>query len=244
MILEMKKTYWYQSSNNTKKGRLMKKYLFIIVGVGGTGSLLARDIPKLLLETLSTMLIVDGDIVEGKNMKRQSYQKQDIGENKAVALSAKINTFYGPICDASSTYITKNELQEKLKNQPNKVPVIIGCVDNDATRIILENMFNDLPDAIYMDSANSEYDGNVFVSYRENGVTYGPTRSKSYLLENKNHPLDKSCQELAATNTQFLVTNLKMATVLFEHCSSIMGGEIKAGVSVVKRFKTVHYKEK
>ena len=41
-------------------------FLFIIVGVGGTGSLVARDIPKLLLGTESKMMIIDGDIVEEK----------------------------------------------------------------------------------------------------------------------------------------------------------------------------------
>ena len=76
------------------------KYLFVIVGVGGTGSLLARDIPKLLIDTPHRMTIIDGDTVEEKNMVRQSYQKHDINENKALALSKKINTFYGNICEA------------------------------------------------------------------------------------------------------------------------------------------------
>ena len=42
------------------------KYLFVIVGVGGTGSLLARDIPKLLIDTPHRMTIIDGDTVEEK----------------------------------------------------------------------------------------------------------------------------------------------------------------------------------
>ena len=65
------------------------KYVFIVVGVGGTGSLVARDLPKLLLHTESEMVIIDGDNVEEKNMVRQAYQSHDIGENKANALAKK-----------------------------------------------------------------------------------------------------------------------------------------------------------
>lgn len=42
------------------------KYVFIIVGAGGTGSLLARDLPKLLIGTEHKIVIVDGDHVEEK----------------------------------------------------------------------------------------------------------------------------------------------------------------------------------
>ena len=71
--------------------RMGERYVFIIVGVGGTGSLLARDLPKLLINTDHKMLLVDGDRVERKNMKRQSYQEQDIGEYKSIALSSMIH---------------------------------------------------------------------------------------------------------------------------------------------------------
>lgn len=47
------------------------------------------------------------------------------------------------------------------------VPVIIGCVDNDATRMILEKVFKKLDDVIYIDSANSEYEGNIYITTKE-----------------------------------------------------------------------------
>ena len=66
------------------------RYKFYVIGVGGTGSLLARDLPKLLLGTSHKMMLVDGDTVEPKNIERQGYQAQDVGDNKALALSRKI----------------------------------------------------------------------------------------------------------------------------------------------------------
>lgn len=218
------------------------KMVFVIVGVGGTGSLLARDIPKLLIGSNHLMILVDGDKVEKKNMVRQSYQEHDIGEYKAVALASKINAFYGNICEAINTYITKDELLTKLQDSyDDYVPVICGCVDNDATRKILEYTFNTLDNCIYLDSANEKYEGNIYIAAKADGKKIGILRSEVYDLSLDLHPSDKSCQELAASNIQFLMTNAKMATCMLEHISAIVSNELKEGVSVVNRFEQVHY---
>ena len=38
------------------------------------------------------------NVVEKKNIVRQGYQQQDVGDNKAVALSRKINSLYDTNC--------------------------------------------------------------------------------------------------------------------------------------------------
>lgn len=216
-------------------------YLFVIVGVGGTGSLLARDLPKLLIGSIHKMMVVDGDTVERKNMIRQSYQEQDIGENKAIALAAKINTFYDCECEALGVYVTRDELIEKIKLFPAYIPVLIGCVDNDATRKLIEDTYKRLDSAVYLDSANFEFDGNIYASAKDGNIVSGPIRGETYQLEKDVHPAEKSCQEQAAGgNTQYLITNLKMATCLLEHCHAILTGGMKVGVTSVSRFEEVH----
>ncbi len=218
------------------------KYAFIIVGAGGTGSLLARDLPKLLIDTPHKMLIIDGDHVEKKNMKRQSYQEQDIGEYKAVALSSKINTFYRTRCEALGLFLTKNEIIEYCENNFAYTPVIIGCVDNDATRMILEDTFNRLDWCYYLDSANGEYEGNIFIAYKLDGKKKGVIRSDVYELSKDLHPLEESCEEQASKgNVQFLVTNAKMSIHLLEHCNALLNLELKGGVQYVKRFESIFY---
>jgi molybdopterin/thiamine biosynthesis adenylyltransferase len=218
------------------------KYVFIVVGVGGTGSLVARDLPKLLLRTESEMVIIDGDNVEEKNMVRQAYQTHDIGENKANALAKKINTFYGNICESVDSYVTKNEITEIVKSKyKSYVPVIIGCVDNNKTRLLLENTFKDLDECIYIDSANSEYSGDVYITIKSDDAQYGKLRSEAYKMNIDTHPTEKSCEaQIMVGNIQYMVTNLKMATVVIEHISALLHGEIKRGVSVVKRFEAIH----
>lgn len=218
------------------------KYVFIIVGVGGTGSLLARDLPKLLIDTPHKMLLVDGDQVEKKNMKRQSYQEQDVGEYKSVALSSKINTFYDTKCEAMGMYLTKDEILEYCNRNLLYNPVIIGCVDNDATRKILEETFSKLDYCYYLDSANGEYEGNIFISYKMEGKKYGALRSDTYKLSDDLHPLNESCEVQASKgNVQYLVTNAKMSIYLLEHCNALLNLELKGGVQHVKRFNSVFY---
>lgn len=221
------------------------KYVFVIVGVGGTGSLLARDLPKILINLYDNkILLVDGDIVEEKNMERQSYQKHDIGEYKADALAKKMNTFYGNVCSSLPIFITKNELVMELsENYKGYIPVIIGCVDNDKTRMLLEDTFKELCDCIYIDSANSEYEGNIYVVKKRKEVIEGAIRSDSYKLKSDVHPSEKSCEEQAAAgNTQFLITNLQMASSLLEHIDLILENNgAKVGVTSVKRFEKIHF---
>lgn len=221
----------------------MITYHFYVIGCGGTGSLLARDLPKLLTRTPHLITVVDGDIVERKNIERQSYQEQDVLENKANVLSKKINSLYNIKTYAIDKYITKDELLIRFSKDHRTVPVIIGCVDNDATRKILEHTFKKCKKSIiYIDSANGEYEGNIYVARKSNNAITGTLRSDVYKLKKDLHPTDESCEAQAAKgNVQFLVTNAKMAVGILEHCNSLLEGRLKEGVQVVKRFETVFF---
>lgn len=214
---------------------------FYIIGVGGTGSLFARDLPKLLMGTKSEITLIDGDTVEIKNMRRQSYQFQDIGENKAIALAAKINAFYSTECSAVDRYITESDLMTLL-NKSSLIPVLVGCVDNDATRKICEKVIKEIDQCIYIDSANSEYTGDVYVCVKSSKQVKGPLRGKTYRLKRDKHPHDVSCQEqIADGNIQYLITNNKMASVLLEHVHLLLNNNLKVGVTSVEPLKTIHY---
>lgn len=66
----------------------------IIVGCGGVGSWLATVLSK--MQKPSTILLVDGDTLELKNLDRQLFSESDIGTNKATALSTKLGTAARP----------------------------------------------------------------------------------------------------------------------------------------------------
>ena len=118
---------------------------------------------------------------------------------------------------------------------------LIGCVDNNKTRILLEKTFKQLDECVYIDSANSEYEGDVYVVVKDGQKIVGKLRGDAYKFDLDKHPTEKSCEaQAAAGNIQYMVTNLKMANVVIEHISALLHGEIKAGVSVVKRFEAIH----
>lgn len=223
----------------------MADYCFYIVGVGGTGSLLARDLPQLLLQYRNhSMVLIDGDVVERRNLIRQRFQSGDVGMNKAIAMANKINSFYPVECEAMDIYLTDKELLARI-GRSEAIPVIVGCVDNNATRLILENTYKELKTAVYIDSANSAYSGNVFCSVKSNGKYYGKTRKQAKQLKQKDrNPTELSCTERAdAGELQYFVTNLRMANCVLEHCFSLIqaGDPVITGVTKIDRFTEIHY---
>lgn len=218
------------------------KFMFYVVGVGGTGSLLARDLPKLLTNTSHRMMLIDNDIVEKKNIVRQGYQEQDIGDNKAIALSRKINSLYNINCLFMDSYVTDANLLAVIDDYKFYIPVILGCIDNDKTRQMIEKVVEQLDTVVYIDSANSEYEGNVYIYIKEHGKHTGKMRGEVYKLENDMHPDEVSClDQVASGNVQYLVTNAKMAVAVLEHCNALLQGYLKGGVQIVRRFETVFY---
>lgn len=228
----------------------MRNYIFVIIGVGGIGGNVARDLPKLLIKSKHKMMLVDGDIVEEKNCVRQPFQKQDIGENKARVLARKINSFYPLQCTYLDSYVTACELQVRLKKYVRQyfVPVLIGAVDNDATRKLIEEAFESFENAILIDGANGEYDGNVYCCYRKNNIQYGKKRSDIYPLKKDINPGTVGCEsQIAKGSLQFLITNNKVASVILEYLYDVILNDfsssktIPKGVTKIERFKTLYY---
>ena len=63
----------------------------VVVGLGGTGSHVARNLARLLYhrrenrQSVPDMLFVDPDIVESSNLGRQLFAPADLNQSKAVA---------------------------------------------------------------------------------------------------------------------------------------------------------------
>ena len=103
----------------------------LIIGVGGIGSYLVKEIRTCQLNQQisphTEISIADDDIVEIEQIMYQSYEVLDAGKNKAEATANKYD--YAPI----NKRITKKE-------QLKKYDYVILCVDNDATRkLVLES---------------------------------------------------------------------------------------------------------
>jgi len=90
-----------------------------IVGCGGIGCWLALCLAKSFPP--DHIHLIDGDIVEERNLDRQLFSDSDIGSNKAKVLAGIINAnFVSDYIDASFS--------------PDSGSLVFGCVDNHPAR--------------------------------------------------------------------------------------------------------------
>lgn len=129
-----------------------------VVGCGGTGSLLAEMLCRLLIGTPSTLLLVDPDEVEPHNLLRQNFLPQDIGCNKARCLAERLSQQYQRTVGHS-----QNDCRELLDGGrfAGSYHLTIGCVDNPLARAAMDTMTEG--GHWVMDCGNSREQGQVLL---------------------------------------------------------------------------------
>lgn len=109
-------------------GRLPSPLTLIVVGTGGTGSLTAEALCRLLgQDSRFDLLLVDHDTVEPHNLARQNFLPDELGEYKARALAVRLATRYRRPVAYSLNPFSEDVLQDRAS-------ILIGCVDNHLAR--------------------------------------------------------------------------------------------------------------
>lgn len=104
----------------------------VIVGAGGTGSIVGEALVRLGFGDLT---LIDGDIIEETNLNRwQGGVPEDIGLNKAVCLTRNLRRMEpsATIVAVADTVFSDTAL-EALKS----ADIIVGCVDDDVARHVM-----------------------------------------------------------------------------------------------------------
>lgn len=198
----------------------------LLVGTGGTGGYVlqflariryaANQISPFLRQDLT---LADGDKVEEKNLLRQHFIAKDVGFDKATVLAQRYERAYGLPIYAYSRYIENTgALRELLPNYGRGTRILMGAVDNNATRQIMHRFFLEEAAAghslIYLDAGNdgvlhseipefkmkakqkaeqraSGYSGQVVVGYTTQGKIVLPPVCEVYpdILEDKESQL-------------------------------------------------------
>ena len=218
-----------------------KNIRLLMVGLGGTGSFLARHVAclALLLREAGkevSLVLIDPDIVEAKNLPRQNFCPADIGHYKAEALASRYSRDLGleiTVCP--------------LPFSPNMVPwewdtltVVIGCVDSASARLAMNQALegndrylrdkNALPRTWHLDAGNGKDYGQVLLGCTSNyeslasAFTRGaisccsllpsPLLQEPKLREPKPEELNEqalSCADLLIANAQAMTINPAMA---------------------------------
>ena len=151
------------------------RFHFILLGVGGTGSELLPKLCRKLNtlrnafgECLHDISVIDGDIVEEKNLERQNFFKSDLAKNKAETLAMKCSTLFGLNITVYKEYVEEPNRLRDIIHSSTKHPIIIGCVDTAAVRRLIHNFIqpgtggysHNYP-VFFLDSGNEEFNGQV-----------------------------------------------------------------------------------
>lgn len=103
-----------------------------VIGIGGTGSQVLSNMARLNATLIALghpgiyLTAWDDDIVTDANIGRQLFSPADLGQNKAMVLIHRINSFYGFGWVAAPN---RYESPDRLSN------ITISCVDTAAGRI-------------------------------------------------------------------------------------------------------------
>lgn len=191
----------------------MKNY--VMVGAGGTGTHLLKPLYAYLASFHKDeewcLHIVDGDVVEQKNLERQLFAPGAVTMNKAVAAAASIGDTNH--VRAYDEYVTEENIGRFVQDGDT----ILICADNMTVRARIEQTARATDNVTVINGGNEKWDGSVQLWVRENAQDVTPRIS--YL-----HPevkvgigddrAEMTCMQAAALpgGEQTLIANLTSAT--------------------------------
>lgn len=116
-----------------------ERITIMLVGLGGTGSFLARHVACLvsLLAAAGkkvTLTFIDPDRVESVNIPRQNFCAAEVGRYKAETLASRYAQAFG----VEISCIPACFSPEMVRGEWNSLTILVGCVDNAAARVTME----------------------------------------------------------------------------------------------------------
>lgn len=142
---------------STTASKLVAPSIIYIVGCGGVASYLLPVLLKLLvnLEHKPSIILIDGDSLEERNLDRQLFNPEDIGKNKAAALAELYNSYPGQITPSLDYFtdgfpvIDGSLLLCCVDNHVARSAVLNTCDTNNCIAIVGGNEYTDASAALY-----------------------------------------------------------------------------------------------
>lgn len=191
----------------------------IVIGLGGIGSHLMLPLLQWMNKeirrghlALNSITFVDGDKYEEKNKERQFFV--EVEKNKALATKEYYEkTFPNVEMFADPRYLDSENISEIIDDKD----IILLCVDNNATRKIVEDYCDTLDTFCLISGGNELYDGNVQIVLKIKNEYLTPKLSEVHqeIEEDEgDHPNELSCEELANSEPQISIVNASVADIM------------------------------
>jgi PRTRC genetic system ThiF family protein len=138
----------------------------VVVGCGGTGSLVAEGLCRLLINSNLTLMLVDFDRVEPHNLLRQNFFAGEVGKFKSQALAERLSRQYGRKIGYSVMPFERDMFDEPMgAGMYHKAMslIIIGCVDTAEARRSIADSLSSNWNNWWLDSGNGHHSGQVLL---------------------------------------------------------------------------------
>lgn len=212
----------------------------VVVGTGGTGGYVIRDVCRLIENKISKnqsvkLTLIDPDVVEAKNLIRQNFIKGDLGKYKADVLAERYAAAFGIEIGVITEKCTRNILLE-LALETDSVNrlihplIVIGCIDNNAARREIHEFFkvygmSNGRALAWIDSGNESSSGQVVLGATGEASTYYlPFITQIYpeILDPKRDPkTEVSCAERAERDVQNMFINMTAANQILNFLNTM-----------------------
>lgn len=218
--------------------------LIAIVGLGGTGSQLARSVTRMVYDMrrrnmfTPDVLFIDPDVVEEKNVGRQMFTAADVGQNKAEVLARRFNYALGLGITWRAEPVTGdllNVIKTDINTYRSNEVILCGAVDNHAARAELAKI-----NATWIDAGNHFAAGQVVIGNTSDAVNVKRALEEAKRVKRKTlmlspnaalvfpellQPDEKpkiSCADLVALGDQHLLINDAVAMVAAQYVYKLL----------------------
>ncbi len=187
---------------------------YVMVGAGGTGTHLLDPLVTYLNNYHKdgnwSLHILDGDIVEEKNLARQLFAPGEVTMNKAEAAAARYEDDH---IKGIGEYLGEQNMEKYIKDGD----VIFICADNFTVRKRIEDHALNLKNVVVINAGNEKTDGSVQLMVRENNEPITPRIGYLHPEIKVAKGIDRAemtCVQAAALpgGEQTLIVNMQAAT--------------------------------
>ena len=163
-------------------------------------------------------------------MANQKLLPRDIGQAKSEVLCSRYKRVYPELSiNFIDDYVT--DIKQLLPFVSNtryrfrtydSLPILVSCVDNNATRQLFHKLFHDdgVQNLMYVDSGNGTVDmqGQIIIGLKIDGkVVLKPVADMFPDILNDNDDIEAAlgCEAIATEKPQNIATNILASTILF-----------------------------
>jgi molybdopterin/thiamine biosynthesis adenylyltransferase len=199
----------------------------IIIGLGGIGSALIEPLVRFTqFNKPCEFLLIDGDLYERKNRNRQRVISNEINRSKADVWKLRITQgFYSVQVNSVREYITPLNIKRYIKEND----IVMMCVDNYATRKLVQEHCSRLRTVTLISGGNDYTDGNVQVFRKERGrILSAPITTHHPEIEfpEDKRPDEIGCDEKVTSDPQLLFANFTVASLMLNAYYAIINNQL------------------